>query len=174
MERMTFTTDRTTVTEGEIVEVHWDCPGASSVDMTIDNGFKSSVIPLEQGGSKRFRLNRSKGRTKMTLTAYVEGKPYSKTIRVKVKEIPVTKAETVDHQGRTMSRLRQWLNMPRWQMFWRNYRQAKMAMPKEKRLASRILLLLGLVMLLSTLSPVLMGVGMMAVAGYLGWVILKR
>ena len=62
---MTFTTDRTTVTEGEIVEVRWDCPGAESVDLTIDNGYKTSVIPLEIGGSKRFRLHRSKGRTRL-------------------------------------------------------------------------------------------------------------
>lgn len=174
MERMTFTTDRTTVTEGDIVEVRWNCPDASSVELTIDNGYKASMIPLELAGDKRFRLNRSKGRTRLTLTAHVEGKPYSKIIRVKVKELPVTKAETVDHQGRTMSRLRQWMNMPKWQSLWRNYRQARMAMPKEKRLASRVLLLLGAVLLLATWMPKLLGVGILTVAAYLTWVMLKR
>ena len=174
MEQMTFTTDRTTVTEGDIVEVRWSCPGSSSVDLTIDNGYKASVIPLETDGSKRFRLNRSKGRTKLTLTAHVDGKPYSKTLRVKVKEMPVTKAETVDHQGRTLGKLQQWINMPKWQSLWRNYRQSRMAMPKEKRLASRILLLLGAVLLLATFAPRLFGVGIFAIAGYLVWVLLKR
>lgn len=171
---MTFTTDRSTVTEGDIVEVRWNCPGSTSVELTIDNGYKSSVIPLEIGGSKRFRLNRSKGRTRLTLTAHVDGKPYSKTLRVKVKEIPVTKAETIDHRGRTMSRLRQWLNMPRWQSLWRTYKMGRQSLPKEKRLASRLLLLLGGVLLLSTFVPVLLLVGLFAITGYLMWVLLKR
>lgn len=174
MERMTFTTDRKTVTEGEIVEVRWGCPGAERVELTIDNGYKTSVIPLELSGSKRFRLYRSKGRTRLVLTAYVDGKGFSKVIRVKVKEMPVTKAETVDHQGRTMSRLRQWLNMPKWQTFWRNYKMSRQALPKEKRLASRMLLMLGGAMLLGTFAPALLGVGMMAIAIYLIWVIYKR
>lgn len=171
---MTFTTDRSTVTEGDIVEMRWNCPGSTSVELTIDNGYKSSVIPLEIGGSKRFRLNRSKGRTRLTLTAHVDGKPYSKTLRVKVKEIPVTKTETIDHRGRTMSRLRQWLNMPRWQSLWHTYKMGRQALPKEKRLASRLLLLLGGVLLLSTFVPVLLLVGLFAITGYLMWVLLKR
>jgi hypothetical protein len=171
---MTFTTDRKTVTEGEIVEVRWECPGAERVELTIDNGYKTSVIPLELSGSKRFRLHRSKGRTRLVLTAYVDGKGFSKVIQVKVKEMPVTKAETVDHQGRTMSRLRQWLNMPKWQTFWRNYKMSRQALPKEKRLASRMLLMLGGAMLLRTFAPALLGVGMMAIAIYLIWVIYKR
>ena len=88
--------------------------------------------------------------------------------------MPVTKAETVDHQGRTMSRLRQWLNMPKWQTFWRNYKMSRQALPKEKRLASRMLLMLGGAMLLGTFAPALLGVGMMAIAIYLIWVIYKR
>lgn len=171
---MTFTTDRKTVTEGEIVEVRWECPGAERVELTIDNGYKTSVIPLELSGSKRFRLHRSKGRTRLVLTAYVDGKGSSKVIQVKVKEMPVTKAETVDHQGRTMSRLRQWLNMPKWQTFWRNYKMSRQALPKEKRLASRMLLMLGGAMLLGTFAPALLGVGMMAIAIYLIWMIYKR
>lgn len=171
---MTFNTDRRAVTEGDIVELRWDCPGSTRVDLTIDNGYKTSVIPLETGGSKRFRLHRSKGRTKLTLTAHVGGRPYSKTIRVKVKEMPVTKAETVDQRGRTMSRWRQWLNMPRWQTMLQHYRQGRQALPKEKRLASRLLLLIGGVLLLSSFVPVLLLVGLMAITGYLLWVIVKR
>lgn len=171
---MSFTTDRRAVTEGDIVEVRWNCPGAASVELTIDNGYKSSVLPLESGGSKRFRLHRSKGRTKLTLTAHVGGRPYSKTIRVKVKEMPVTKAETVDQRGRTMSRWRQWLNMPRWQSLWRTYKMGRQAMPREKQLASRLLLLLGGVLLLSTFVPALLLVGLFAITGYLMWILLKR
>lgn len=174
MERMTFTTDRTTVTEGEIVALQWSCPGASSVDLTIDNGYKTSVIPLEQSGDKRFRLHRSKGRTRLTLTAHVDGKAFSKVIRVKVKELPVTKAETVDYRGRTVSKLRQWFNLPKWQSLLMRYRMSRQAMPKEKRLASNLLLILGGVMLLAAVFPMLLFVGLLGLAVYLMWIVLKR
>lgn len=174
MERMTFTTDRTTVTEGEIVEVRWDCPGAESVDLTIDNGYKTSVIPLEIGGSKRFRLNRSKGRTRLVLTAHVGGKGFSKAIKVKVKEIPVTRAETVDQRGNPMGWLKRMWNMPKWQAFLARYRQGRQAMPKEKKLASNLLMILGAILLLGTIFPILLPVGIFALACYLMWIVLKR
>lgn len=174
MEHMTFTTDRTTVTEGDIVEVRWDCPGAEGVDLTIDNGYKSSVIPLETSGSKRFRLNRSKGRTRLVLTARVDGKGFSKAIRVKVKEIPLTKAETVDHRGKPMGWAKRLWNMPKWQSFLTRYRQGRQAMPKEKKLASNLLLMLGAVLLLGTLIPFVLPLGLFALACYLMWIVLKR
>lgn len=174
MERMSFSTDRRAVTEGEIVEVRWACPGASGVELTIDNGYKTSAIPLETSGEKRFRLHRSKGRTRLTLTATVDGKKFSKTLKIRVKEMPVTKAETVDQRGKPMSRLRQWLNMPRWQSMLMRYRQGHNALPKEKRLASRLLLLIGGVLLLSAFVPVLLFVGLFSIVCYLMWVILRR
>ena len=83
--RMTFDVDRTTVTEGDVVEVRWDCSGADRVELKIDNGYKASVLPLDITGTKRFRLNRSKGRTRLTITAHVGGKKYSKTLKVRIK-----------------------------------------------------------------------------------------
>lgn len=171
---MTFTIDKTSVTEGDIVEVRWDCPGADSAELTLDNGYKTTTLPLPLNGDKRFRLNRSKGRTKLTITAHVGGKDYSKTLKVKVKEIPVTKAETVDHRGRTVSKLRQWLNLPKWQMLLQRYRQGRQAMPQDKRLASRLLLILGVVLLLAAIFPMLLLVGLFALAMYLMWIVLRR
>ena len=65
--RMTFNIDRRTVTEGDVVELTWQCDGAESVTLTIDNGYRQTDIPLEISGTKRFRLNRSKGRTHLTI-----------------------------------------------------------------------------------------------------------
>jgi hypothetical protein len=174
MGKMTFTTDRTTVTEGEIVEVRWDCPGAEAVDLSIDNGYKTSVLPLETSGSKRFRLNRSKGRTRLVLTAHVGGKGFSKAIKVKVKEIPVTRAETVDHRGNPMGWAKRLWNQPKWQAMLTRYRQGRQAMPKEKKLASNVLLMLGAVLLLGAIFPILLPVGIFALACYLLWVVMKR
>lgn len=174
MERMTFTIDKTSVTEGDIVEVRWDCPGADSAELTLDNGYKTTTLPLSLSGDKRFRLHRSKGRTRLTITAHVGGKGYSKTLKVRVKEIPVTKAETVDQRGHTVSKLRQWLNLPKWQSLLLRYRQERQALPQDKRLASRLLLILSVVMLLAAVFPILLFVGLFALAIYLMWIILKR
>lgn len=174
MERMTFTTDKSVVTEGDIVEVRWECPGADSAELTIDNGYKATTLPLPLSGSKRFRLHRSKGRTRLIITATVEGKKFSKTLKVKVKEIPVTKAETVDHRGRRMSKLRQWMSLPKWQSWRMRFRQGWQMMPPEKRLASRLLLILSGVLLLATFFPTLLLVGLFGLSMYLMWIVMKR
>lgn len=174
MERMTFTTDKSTVTEGDIVEVRWDCPGADSTELTIDNGYKATTLPLSLSGSKRFRLHRSKGRTRLIITATVNGKRYSQTRKVKVKEIPVTKAETIDHRGRRMSKWKQWMSLPKWQSWRMRFRQGWQMLTPEKRLASRLLLILGGVMLLAILLPALLMLGLFGLSLYLMWIVMRR
>ena len=174
MERMTFTTDKTVVTEGDIVEVRWDCPGADSTELTIDNGYKTTTLPLPLSGSKRFRLHRSKGRTRLIITATVGGKRYSQTRKVKVKEIPVTKAETVDHRGQRMSRWKQWMSLPKWQSWRTRYRQGWQMLTPEKRLASRLLLILGGVLLVATFLPALLLLGLFGLSLYLMWIVMRR
>lgn len=163
--RMTFNVDRTTVTEGDIVEIQWNCTGAERVELKIDNGFKASVIPLEVSGTKRFRLNRSKGRTALTITAWKDGKHGSKTLKVRVKELETTHAETVDSQGRNIGPLRQWWQkmQPRWQ-----------ALPTDKRMAARILLILAATLLFTLLSPTLLLVGIAGLMAYLLYTLWKR
>ena len=174
MERMTFTTDKSTVTEGDIVEVRWDCPGADSTELTIDNGYKATTLPLSLSGSKRFRLHRSKGRTRLIITATVNGKRYSQTRKVKVKEIPVTKTETIDHRGRRMSKWKQWMSLPKWQSWRMRFRQGWQMLTPEKRLASRLLLILGGVMLLAMLLPALLMLGLFGLSLYLMWIVMRR
>ena len=171
---MTFTTDKTVVTEGDIVEVRWDCPGADIAELTIDNGYKTTTLPLPLSGNKRFRLHRSRGRTRLVITATVAGKHYSKTLKVKVKEIPLTKAETVDHRGQRMSKWKQWMSLPKWQSWRMRFRQGWQMLTPEKRLASRLLLILGVVLLLAALLPVLLLIGLFGVTMYLMWILMKR
>jgi hypothetical protein len=174
MEHMTFSTDKNVVTEGDIIEVRWDCPGADSTELTIDNGYKATTLPLELSGSKRFRLHRSKGRTRLVITATVDGKRISQTRKVKVKEIPETKAETIDRRGRRMNKLRQWMSLPKWQLWRTRFRQGWQMMPPEKRLASRLLLILGGVLLLATLFPMLLLLGILGLSMYLMWILMRR
>lgn len=176
MDKMIFTADRTSLAEGDIIGITWDCSGADSVNLTIDNGYKASSMALDIAGNKRFRLNRSKGRTRLTVTASVAGKDYSKTIKVKVSSMPVTHAETVDRNGRPVGPLRQWLDRlgPRWQSARSRLRLSWQAMSPAKQMATRILLIIAAIMLLSALWPAFLFIGMTGLAIYLFWVVWKR
>lgn len=163
--KMTFDVDRTSVVEGEVVEITWDCTGADRVELKIDNGFKATVLPLETTGSKRFRLHRSKGRTALTITAWKEGKHGSKTLKVKVKEMPTTHAETVDSQGKRVNGAKQWGEQ---------LKQRLQTLPPDKRMAVRVVTILAAVMLVSMFIPRLFLFGITALAVYLLYVIWKK
>lgn len=163
--RMTFNVDRTTVTEGDIVEVRWDCSGAERVELKIDNGYKATVLPLEICGSKRFRLHRSKGRTSLTITAWKDGKHGSKTIKVRVTDIPTTHAETVDHQGRKVSGIQQW---------WQQTKLRYQSLPSDKRVAANVTMIVAAMLLLTLLSPRLLMLGLLGLLFYLLYVLWKK
>lgn len=172
MEKMTFTTDRKSLTEGDIITVTWDCHEAERVELNIDNGYKATAIPLELAGEKRFRLNRSKGRTRLTITAWVGGKSYSKTIKVKVDEMRATRAETVgdDYATRPPKKgLAAWWQerSMRWKMSWQ-------AMPPTKKLATRVLLILAVILLLWPLMRLILPIGLIALCVYLLWFVWKK
>ena len=162
---MTFDVDRTSVVEGDIVEIKWDCTGADRVELKIDNGFKATVLPLEIAGSKRFRLHRSKGRTALTITAWKDGKHGSKTLKVKVKEMPTTHAETVDQNGQRVNGAKE---------CGEELKRRLQALPPDKRLAVRALAILGVTLLVGLLIPRLFLLGIVALAGYLAYVVWKK
>lgn len=169
---MTFKTDRTSLTEGEIITVEWDCLDAERVELSIDNGYKATVVPLEKAGTKRFRLNRSKGRTRLTITAWVGGKSYSKTIKVRVGEMPRTHAETVGDDYATNPPKKglaaKWQELQlRWQMAWQ-------AMTPDKKVAARVLIIIAATLLLCLVVPRLLIFGLLAVVGYLVWYLRKK
>ena len=86
----------------------------------------------------------------------------------------MTKAETVDHRGRRMSKLRQWMSLPKWQSWRMRFRQGWQMLPPEKRLASRLLLILSGVLLLATFFPTLLLVGLFGLSMYLMWIVMRR
>lgn len=175
-QRMTFSIDRHTVTEGDIVEITWQCDGADSVWLTIDNGFKTTDIPLDISGTKRFRLNRSKGRTKLMIHANIGGNRYSKSLRVRVKKMPTVRAETVDQQGRRQGALKQWWQkqMTKWHDFRGRLKYSLNALPERKQMAVKMLVILGLVLIISAIWPRLYSIALPLVVIYLTIVLLKR
>ncbi len=172
MEKMTFKTDRSSLTEGEVITVEWDCLKAERVELSIDNGYKATIVPLETAGTKRFRLNRSKGRTRLTITAWVNGKSFSKTIKVRVNTMPTTHAETVGDdyaQHPPQGGVKGW-----WQSITARWHSAYQMMTPQKQLAVRILTILAAVFIISLIFPRLLFLGLLAVVGYLAWVVWKK
>ena len=167
MEKMTFTTDCTALTEGEVITVTWDCTGAERVELNIDNGFKATSLALDISGVKRFRLNRSKGRTRLTITAWINGKSYSKTIKVKVNEMRATRAETVGDDY--ASRPPKTGLAAKWQELKVRYKAAWQAMPPMKKLCARLLYIIAGILLLSMITPWFMPVGLVGMGIYLVW-----
>lgn len=171
-----FTIDRNTVTEGDTVEIRWDCSGAEKTFLTIDNGFKATRLEIENAGSKKFRLNRSKGKTLLTLEAMANGKTTRKRIGVRVKKLKTTRTQTVNDEVFRRQR-EEFARKPfreKWQLLKTAARTAWQYMPEKKRNAYRILGLILLVLLLLSISPIVLSVGLLALAVYVVCVILKK
>ncbi|MBR1799349.1 MAG: hypothetical protein IJ761_05565 [Bacteroidales bacterium] len=176
MKRMTFCADRHRLTEGEVVVLQWQCEGAQQVNLTIDNGYRTSTMPLENEGTKKLRLNRSKGRTKMRLSVMIDGHEYHKTLRIAVRPMPTTRADWVDDRGRKtgfwqrLGQIRHRHNQPRAQLWYRFWH----GLSATKRLAFVVLVALMVVSLATRLFPHAMPVGITLIGLGLLWVLWKR
>lgn len=171
--QINLSVDKNKVTEGDIVEVTWSCSPADRIQFTLDNGFKANSIDVESSGSKKFRLNRSKGRTHLVIAVQYGGKTYYRSVTVRVRKMKATKAEKVyDYTGakgvRANGLKNSWLN------FKSKMKMAWSYMPENKRLAYKVLTALCVVALLSLISPKILSIGLLVVSGYLCYVIFKK
>lgn|SRR5574344_856707 len=170
-----FSANKTKLIEGDTIELQWSCPEGAATRLTIDNGFKQTALEVESNGEKKFRLNRSKGRTRLTLSATVDGKIYSKTLHVRVKEAPVLKARPVK-ESRNSGKPSKWISNVRfwWGNFVSRTRYMWKCLPEKKQLAYKVLGLVFIATLLPIISVKLTSLGLFIIVGYLFWVILKR
>lgn len=171
--KIELSVDKTKVTEGDIVEVRWSCQPAETVKFTLDNGYKLNSIDVEPSGSKKFRLNRSKGKTHLVIMVTNAGKSYYKSVQVRVKKLKPTKAENVyDYTGAKGVRNNGLKNS------WNNFKaKMKMAwgyMPDKKKLAFKLLGGLALVSIISMIWPKFMPIGVTILTIYLCYVIIKK
>lgn len=166
-----FRIDKRTVTEGDIVYLQWSCSEAEQVQLIINNGYKANVLDVENNGNKKFRLNRSKGRTKLTLSVSYGGKIYTKTLAVRVKKQKTINPEYVDEKvrGRHFQGLKE-----KWESFKTKFKMLWQYLPERKRLAYILLSALAMLMLISMLYPKILGIGICVISLYLLWVILKK
>lgn len=165
--------DKTKVTEGDIVEFTWSSTPAEKVELTLDNGYKANTIPVEAQGTKKFRLNRSKGRTYLVIGATVDGKTYYESVKVKVKKIRAQKAEYMnDYTGARGARENGLYNT--WKNFKTKFKISWDNMPDRKRLAFKVLGIWLVVMIVAGIWPKFLLYGQFIVIGYLLWVLWKR
>lgn len=168
MSDFVFKVDKDVVTEGDVVMVTWACPNAADVCVTLDNGYKSARMDVDSIGSKKFRLNRSKGKTKITLEyTDAKGRRRDDTIKVRVKELPYTKTEEVG--GGSKSSLGEW-----WSKFSNKIKLSWNSMTEKKKIAMIVIWSIMLTLLLSLIHPFFMQIGLMALMFYLAWVLLKK
>lgn len=156
------------VTEGEIVELHWDFPQAESCRLTIDNGHRSDSQLVDAVANKKFRLNRP-GKTVFIITTTQQGKSKNHKVTVRVKKQKPIRAQVVDDQGRSVSRLKQW-----WQRWRDTVRYNLQCMPAPKRLALRLFIIVGAVTLLMGLFPKLFLFGQLLIMLYLAYLIVRK
>ena len=168
--QITFTTDTDTVTEGDVISIQWSCNPADSVRLIIDNGFKTNTIDVEASGIKRFRLTRSKGKTKLTIIALYNGKEASKTIKVKVKEMEVINAETVN-DGRAYSGSH---SMSWWKKTKMKLLYLWMTLPPTKKIVVIILNFLLVLLVMSLIFPRFLLFGLTMIIIYLTYLLLKK
>lgn len=179
---MDFKADKTRVSEGEIVEVKWNCPKAESVKISINNGFKSATADVEKEGSKKYKLNRSNGQTVITLDALENGKPVKKEIKIKVRAPKPQKEKVYEARpsGDSGKKYDQYKRMDRrpfrekWETFKTRLKYFWQSLPPQKKQAYILLFIIFVVMIVSSFYPRIIFFGMSALALYLLWTLMKR
>lgn len=103
--KLILSTDRKSASEGEFVEIRWNCDSCpDSLSLTIDSGYKCDTIPVADSGSTRIAMGRSKGKTKITLKGVISGKKESESIDIRIRNI-----KTGGDTGQTAAgRLKMW------------------------------------------------------------------
>jgi hypothetical protein len=171
---MKFKVSRRIVREGDIIEVKWECPEAESAQITIDNGYRSASAVVPDRGSKKFKLNRSKGRTRIVLSANCHGTPVHREIFVIVRKSKSSKAKVDNNVYDSYTRMDKPTLKQRFKIIRERLSYMWKCFPAQKKLAYTLLWLLFAVMLLSAFIPKATYFALLAVAAYLLWYIYKK
>ena len=167
---MVLKTDKSKVTEGDIIEVKWECPHSESTTLTLDNGHSTNTIQVDGSGVKKFRLNRV-GKTTITITSSKNGKSSHKDVKVKVS---ARKYDTYQRVGDNKFK-------ELCQNFTRKIKNHTSRlkygwsiMPKDKKQASISLLIILGIMVISTFFPSAVFFGISVLAIYCFYILMKK
>jgi hypothetical protein len=129
---------------------------------------------VPSSGSKKYKLNRSKGRTRITLSANCHGTPVHREIFIIVRKARSSKAKGDNTVYDSYTRMDKPNLQQRFKIFRERLSYAWQYVLAQKKFAYKILLLLLVVMLISAFIPKVTYFGLLAVAAYLLWYIYKK
>jgi len=176
MSKITFNIDKKQISEGEYVTVTWNCENPDMVTLSVQDGGKS-IYQLGDSGTRVVQASGNTDRMVLTLRASLNGKVEEKSITVKVKR-KVLKAEKVHRTSSWEGKKKKPFDLGRIKDWWTRFTAALKTgwayMPETKKLAYKVLGLLMAGMILTSISPKLLPVGILLIGGYLSWIIIKK
>ena len=174
MSRITLKIDKRKVSEGEYVTVSWECASPDMVTLTVVDGGKT-LYQLGDSGSKVIKASGNSDRMVLTLRASIGGKTEEQSVNVKVKR-QVLKAESVHRSPRSGRKKPAGFSgiKDSWSRYTAQTKTAWAYMPEAKKLAVTVMGLLMIAIILACISPKLLPWALVAIACYLGWVVIKK
>ena len=167
---MVLKTDKSKVTEGDIIEVKWECPNSESTTLTLDNGHSSSTIQVEGSGTKKFRLNRV-GKTTITVKSAKNGKSSNKGVKVRVS---ARKYDTYQRVGDNKFKELCQNFTQKIKNYTSRYKYGWSMMPKDKKQASISLMIILGIMIISSFFPSAVFFGISVLAIYCFYILMKK
>ena len=84
--QMALSTDRKSASEGEYIDIRWDCNACpDSLFLSVDSGYQQYSIAVADSASTRITMNRSKGKTIITLTGVISGKKVTESVEIRIR-----------------------------------------------------------------------------------------
>ena len=84
--QMTLSTDRKSASEGEYLDIRWECNACpDSLYLSVDSGYQQYIIAVADNGSTRLAMGRSKGKTTISLTGVISGKKVTESVEIRIR-----------------------------------------------------------------------------------------
>lgn len=91
--RLSLSTDRKSVSEGEYIEIKWNCDACpDSLILTIDSGCTQYSIAVPDSGTTRIPIPKSNGNMTVKLIGVISGKKVTESLEVRVKNAKGTRS----------------------------------------------------------------------------------
>ena len=158
-QKISFSIDRTSAHEGEVVTVSWDCGVPDSVTLRIENGYRTSILQLPDSGTRAILEEKSKGKTTLRLSAACGTRVERRELTLRVKNLKTIKAEPIHNRRKphldlsNLSLRQLWLRAKGAVVgFWRRVEYGWRVMPPKTKRIYKIMLIVLAVMWISALG----------------------
>ena len=84
--QMTLSTDRKSASEGEYLDIRWECNACpDSLYLSVDSGYQQYSIAVADNGSTRLAMGSSKGKTTISLIGVISGKKVTESVEIRIR-----------------------------------------------------------------------------------------